>query len=83
MKPAAPEAAEIGRQLRRLITVSDRPMRDIAKAAAMDPAQLCRITQGTGGNVQISTVAKVAAALDMELRIVPRGEVSDSDNHAA
>ena len=58
-------------------------MRDIAGAAAMDPAQLNRITQGQAGDVQVSTVARIAAALEMELRIVPLGKGAGDDSRAA
>ena len=84
--PPSPEAAEIGRQLRILITNSGRRMKDIAAAVDMQPAQLSRIARGTGGDLKITTVARVAAELGMELRLVSingQEEVSGGDHRAA
>ncbi len=86
IKPSPPEAAEIGRQIRLLITASGQRMKDVAKSVDMDPGQLSRITQGTAGDLKITTVARVANALGMELRLVPRraqGEVSSGADRAA
>ena len=81
--PPSPEAAEIGRQLRLLITASGRPMRDIAEAVAMHPSQLSRIARGTAGDLRVTTVSKIAAALGSELRIVPLGKGAGDDSSAA
>jgi len=84
--PPSPEpAAEIGRQLRQAITMSGRQMHDVAAGAAMDPGQLSRLTRGAAGDARISTVARIAAELGMELRIVPLGlgKGADDDPRAA
>jgi len=61
-------------------------MRNIAEAVAMHPSQLCRITQGAAGAMRVTTVARVAAELGMELRLVPiegQGKGAAGDPRAA
>ncbi|HSH23378.1 MAG TPA: helix-turn-helix domain-containing protein [Acidimicrobiales bacterium] len=83
-RPPDPEAtAELGRQLRLHVTASGRRMKDVAAAAGMDPAQLARITLGEAGDVRVGSLARIAGALGMELRLVPREGVGSSGDRAA
>ena len=82
-RPSPEAAAELGRQLRGHITGSGRRLKDVAAAADMDPTTLTRITLGDAGDVQVSTLARIAGALGMELRLVPRREVGSGDDRAA
>ena len=82
-RPSPEAAAKLGRQLRGHINGSGLRLKDVAAAADMDPATLTRITLGDAGDVRISTLARIAGALELELRLVPRGEVASGDDRAA
>ncbi len=71
-----PEAAtELGRQLRNHRMQAGRRMIDVATTAGMDEAQLSKLECGEAGDSRISTFARVAHALGLEVGVIQRGEV--------
>ncbi len=81
--PSPESAADLGRQVRAHREASGRRQRDVAAAAGLEPAALSRLELGEAGDVQVNTVAKVAAVLGFVLRLVPRGEGVGGDHRAA
>ncbi len=78
MRTLPPEAAaEVGRQLRSHRLKAGRKLGDVATAAGMDEAQLSKLERGEAGDSRISTFARVAHALGLELGVIQRGEVSN------
>ena len=82
--PPSPEAAELGRQIRMHRTARGRRQRAVAAEAGMDPGVLSRVETGEAGDVSVSTLARVARVLGLELKLATREEVaSDGTDRAA
>ncbi len=73
--PSLEAATELGRQLRSHRMQAGRRLGEVATAAGMDEAQLSKVETGKAGDSQISTFARVAQALGLEIGVMQREEV--------
>jgi len=64
-------------------TASNRKQHEVAEAAGLKAVALNRLELGTAGDVRISTVARVAAELGLELQLMPLGKGAGDDPRAA
>ncbi len=81
--PPPDAATELGRQLRSHRIQAGRRLGEVATAAGMDEAQLSKLETGKAGDSQISTFARVAHALGLEIGVRQRGEVLSAETTRA